>query len=478
MSTVSVRAGGLALQAVGEQKPAAQQAVLRHNLGAMMVDGTAFSVMVGLGENYFAPFALALSCSEVVAGMLASVPIFVGACMQMLNPWLVRRLGSNRRWVVLSVLLQAASLLVLFAGACRGQISTEMLFVALAVYWTMGMASSPAWSAWAATLVPKQIRARYFSKRTRFCQAGILVGFVGGGLALHWARSTGYVLPVFAGVFLIAALMRLVSGLSIATQTEPDPLAGTTHSVPFAETAWSLVGSREGRLLVYLWMVQFGTQVASPYFTPFMLGHLHFSYFDFMLVTATSMAAKTVAAPYFGIVAQRFGVHRLLLVGGIAVLPLPAYWILSHAVPHLLIVQVMAGVSWAAFELAAFLLFFEAIAPKHRTAMLTIYNFGQSTALILGSLLGGVILKMSGESYTGYMIVFGLSGLARVISVPLLIRLTRRDLPELARKHEPLSAEDAPQLLPISEAMQEDGTGPMLLPLPSAAVEQHSTAAA
>ena len=39
---------------------------LRRDLRLIVLDGVAFSVMVGLGETYLAPFALALGLSEVL----------------------------------------------------------------------------------------------------------------------------------------------------------------------------------------------------------------------------------------------------------------------------------------------------------------------------------------------------------------------------------------------------------------------------
>ena len=65
----------------------------------------------------------------------------------------------------------------------------------------------------------------------------------------------------------------------------------------------------------------------------------------------------------------------------------------------LLMIQVMAGVSWATYELAAFLLFFEAIDARQRIGMLTLYNLGNAAATVAGSLIGGGILMLLGEGH-------------------------------------------------------------------------------
>jgi DHA2 family multidrug resistance protein len=187
----------------------------------------------------------------------------------------------------------------------------------------------------------------------------------------------------------------------------------------------------DGRLLVYLWAMQAAAQVAAPFFTPFMLGTLHFSYAKFMLVVSTSLLAKAVALPTLGALAERFGAMRLLWIGGLIVIPLPTLWIISQATPFLLAIQLAAGAAWATYELAAFLLFFEAIDARQRIGMLTLYNLGYAAATVVGSLVGGAILAMIGENQAGYLVVFAASCLARILTLPLLRRVRKSAAPRI-----------------------------------------------
>src|SRR5579863_5101065 len=59
---------------------------LRKNLRNSVSDGAAFSVMVGIGETYFPAFVLALGMGEIAAGLIASIPLLVGAILQMISP--------------------------------------------------------------------------------------------------------------------------------------------------------------------------------------------------------------------------------------------------------------------------------------------------------------------------------------------------------------------------------------------------------
>ena len=69
--------------------------------------------MVGLGETYLPAFALAVGLGELVAGLVASVPLLAGGVLQTVSPWGIRRLGSHKRWVVLCATVQSLTFLPL-----------------------------------------------------------------------------------------------------------------------------------------------------------------------------------------------------------------------------------------------------------------------------------------------------------------------------------------------------------------------------
>jgi hypothetical protein len=349
---------------------------------------------------------------------------------------------------VACVVCQAVSFLPLAIAAAVGRIPVAVLFLMAAVYWGAGMASGPAWSTWVDTLIPERIRASYFGRRARLGQAGTLIGFAGGGLWLACGESLGSPLAAFAILFLVAALCRSVSALLLSRQSElPRPIE-LPRAAADGGVLRRLRNEGDGRLLVYLWAMQAAAQVASPYFTPFMLGELNFSYARFMLIVSMALVAKAVALPTLGVLARRFGALRLLWIGGLIVIPLPLFWMISQATPMLLLIQVMAGVSWATYELAAFLLFFEAIDARQRIGMLTLYNLGYAAATVAGSLVGGGILTLFGESHTGYLAVFAASGLARGLTVPLLRRV--RDSVAAGTHH------SRPATIPYPPASSED----------------------
>ncbi|MCL6503496.1 MAG: MFS transporter [Pirellulales bacterium] len=438
----------------------------------MLADGAAYSLMVGLGETYLPAFALALGLGEATAGLIVTVPMLLGAVVQLVAPEIARRVGSLRQMTVLCAAIQGLAFVPLVAGALAGEMAGWLLFGIASWYWAAGLATNAAWNTWVEGLVPGSLRARFFASRTRITQGGTLLGFVAGGLALQAGSGSAVgVLGAFAGVFAAAGASRLVSSWWLAQQSEA---AGVRDHRP---VRWRELLRRtrggDGSLLLYLLAVQVAVQISGPYFTPFLLKQLKVSYATFVVLVGTSFVGKILALPLWGRVARQGGARRLLWLGGLGIVPVAGLWLCSTSLAWLLLVQLIGGVVWAAYELAMFLMFFENIRLEERTSVLTTYNFGNALATFCGSMLGGGLLLAVGEQRTTYLALFAISTLARVATVVLLARVSSR---EEAREHlHAQAAEHRSGLTAVAPTTRGPG---MLTFVPPAAAASVATPAA
>lgn len=398
---------------------------LRKDLRAIYGDGVGFSVMVGMGETYVPALALAMGMGEIAAGWIVAAPLLLGAVLQLVSPLAVRRLRSHRRWVVLCAGGQAACCLAYAILALRGEAPAAMIFLVATLYWGMGMAGGPAWNTWVGTIIPARIRSRYLARRGRGCQAAVLAGLVLGGLSLQMGSDERYLLYVFAAMFVLSGVSRGVSTWFLFTQSEPQPVPSNHRLVAPGELIRRARRGADGRLLLFMLVMQAAVQITGPFFTPYLLGELRFSYAEYLLLISTAYVAKMAAFPFLGSVAKRYGSPWLLYASAAGIVPLSALWIFSANLGYLLIVQVFAGVIWAGYELATLLLLFERIDETERTSVLTLFNLANATALVGGALLGGTLLKLLGTDREAYHVLFGLSGAARLTALILMARLGR-----------------------------------------------------
>jgi MFS family permease len=400
-----------------------QNPVLQRDLRLILTDGASYSLMVGIGEAYVPAFALALGLGEVAAGLIATLPMLTGGLLQLVSPWAVRQLGSHRRWVVVCAVGQALSLLLMLALALAVGIPPWLVFLPATLYWAAGLAAGPAWNAWVDRIVPIAIRPTFFAKRTSISHTCVLVGIVAGGLILQTEPAGARAVSVFAILFFVAASSRLLSAVLLARQSEPADGSYLDQSgASYRELFRRMRGGWGLRLIIYLLTVQAAVHLSAPFFTPFMLVQLKLSYTQYMVLLSCGFLGKVMALPWAGRFATRVGAGRLLWVGGITIVPLSALWLVSHSMAFLIGLQIFGGMAWAAFELAMLLLFFETIPREQRVTMLSVYNAGNATAIVIGATLGATLMHSFTDIRSAYLTVFGVSGLARLLALLLIPR--------------------------------------------------------
>lgn len=454
----------------------------RKNLRASLGDAACYSVMVGLGESLFAAYALALGSGETVAGLVATVPMLTGAALQLAAPRGVAWLGSQRLWVVGASALQAISLLLMpLAALATGSVATLWVFIAATLYHAGVMSAGPVWNTWIDGIIPRSVRTHFLACRSRIAQFCTMLGFLIGGVALQLAASRGevsygpasygsamrgmapisstaaLVLGTFCGIFLVAALFRFGSVFFLAQHRERETMIPTFNRVSPRKLFGSDGKQLGGRIVLYLLAMQVAVQISGPFFGPFLLGEQKISYINFMTLMAISFLGKVVALPLWGRIARSAGPRRLMWLGGAAIVPISGLWIFaplfsnvrftlplwfasagsfsfSAETIYIALIQLLSGIAWAGYELAMVLMFLEAIPKRERTSVLTVYNFGNAAAMVLGGLIGGTLLRALGEDYFAYMVLFGLSSVMRGTT---LVCLSRASLAEEARAGEP-----------------------------------------
>ncbi len=418
---------------------------LHSDLRNMMIDVAMYGVMVGAGEAYFQAFAVENGASDTVAGLVATIPLLGGALLQLITPRGVAWAGSYRKWVVACACIQALAFVPLVIGALLGHIPAVFIFLVATVYWGGAYATGPAWMTWVGSIVPKPIKSKFFAKHARLVQITIVMAMLATGFAIQWGEKHGHALLLYAVFFLVAIIARFISAGALFRQSEPLTPAQAGHRVlslrevlrhfiPHRSSSVpsSAVGDidehnpkrYEGRALVYFLAMMAAVQIANPFIAPFLLKQLNTPVHSFTILLAVVFVAKAIMLPICGGLAKKYGPMRLLWVGGIAVIPLPLLWMVSHEFWFLIIIQIVTGIAAAMYEFGLFLLILETIHERDRTSVMTIFKFAEATAGIGGSLLGGWLLWWGGENILGYYIVFGVSTAMRLLAILLLIRLS------------------------------------------------------
>lgn len=387
---------------------------LRRSLIACTRDGVAYAVMVGLGETYFAAFALWLGASPTQVGLLTTLPILVGSALQLGTPFAASHVG-NRRWVIVSATAQALTFIPIAALAYGQRAPFWPLLAWLCVYWSLALGVNAPWNTWMGKMIPPELRGRYFGRRNVYIQAALLAALLTGGGFLHLTeRSTLGPAVGFVGLFLAAMIARFVSTYFLTRQHEPAAV-DAPPSTNVATILRGFFGEAHGRITRLIVLIYGAVHLSAAYFAPFMLNELKLSYAEFTLLNATVLVARVLSSAYWGDVARSFGNRRTLQVAATLLIPLSSLWVVSHNLLYLVTLQLYAGFAWSGFELLAILSFFDCTTEANRARVLALYSLLNGIAMVTSSVIGGVILRTLGPS--GYPVIFIGSTMLRAAAV-------------------------------------------------------------
>ncbi len=127
--------------------------------------------------------------------------------------------------------------------------------------------------------------------------------------------------------------------------------------------------------------------------------------------------AGIVSQPILGWLHDRFGAKWLLVASGLVFLLAPWSWIFVSEPWHIVLINALAGVLWAANLLAALNIVLEISPPDKRPTYMGLQQAGIFFASSIGPLFGGLLITS-----IGFRLVFFLSGAGRFLATLLLWR--------------------------------------------------------
>jgi MFS family permease len=382
-------------------------------------EGTAWAVMVGLGETYFIADAVRLHASALQLALTITLPLALAGAGPLTVLGFLGQRVRRKSLVISAVLAQALVLVSLSVTEHLGASTPSRLIALVCLYQIMGQGAGTAWSSWISDLVPHEVRGRYFGRRNRGVYIGTCVGLVTTGILLHWLEpvAPGQGLGVVGGTgfelaFLLAAAFRVVSGTLLCLSSEPE-FTGLAHREQALRFLKSDRGTRAFWLLGLVALFHFAVYTSAPYYGAFMLETLRFSYLEYMSVTVALIVIKSLVTPWWGGVIDRYSARGVWILALFAIAVVPVPWIFAHGLLVILLAQLCSGVSWSAFELSYFTLLLESSTRRTRPSLFAAQSLLVGWAQLGAGVLAAWMLPLLGNGYRGLFLV---SAVARLLA--------------------------------------------------------------
>ncbi|MCX9010413.1 MAG: MFS transporter [Candidatus Methanoperedens sp.] len=374
---------------------------IRYGLRNVIKDGLTSQAMGTLtGGIFLVAFALKLGASNMVIGLLAAIPS-LAQLIQIPSVYLVEKYRIRRPICVYSSALSRIFWLLIALIPFMFSLETGLavLIVALLLQSALGGIGGCGWNSWMRDLVPHDCLGSFFSKRMSLAAIlGSALSLAAGFYLDRWKNMFpenelyGYSILFFFGF-----LAGMLGVYFIARIPEPSmaPLGERLKlskliTQPFQDTNFR-------NLIMALGPWNFAVNLASPFFTVYMLKSLQLNMSFIIALTVLSQITNLAFLRIWGRFSDRFSNKSVLTICGTVFMLTVLAWTFTAppqksilTIPLLIAIHIFTGISNAGISLTSGNIGFK-LAPKGKaTGYLASMGIVNSLSAGIAPVLGGI----------------------------------------------------------------------------------------
>ncbi|MCM8797368.1 MAG: MFS transporter [Candidatus Omnitrophica bacterium] len=269
--------------------------------------------------------------------------------------------------------------------------------------------------------IPYRNRGKYFAWRNRIMGIVTVASSLAAGLVLRTFADN--VLHGFFIIFTAAVICRFISWYFLAKMHEPRFKIKPDAYFSLFDFLLRTRQSNFAKFVIFASMLIFCVNLASPFFSIFMLRDLKLNYITYTILVITVPIAQICAFNRWGIHADKVGNIKVIRGASFFIAGLPLWWVINRSPLFLVFAQIVSGFAWVGFNLCATNFIYEAVTPQKRVRCIAFFNVFIGIATCGGALVGGYISNYLPELF-GYKLLslFLLSSLLRFSAVFLFAK--------------------------------------------------------
>jgi len=371
----------------------------------LMLDLNRVILGSGLGMVFFstyngAPFSgfvRSLGVGDFMYGVLMAFPV-MGGLFQVLAAYVLERTGLRKKLFLISGVMQRIVIIpiVLIAYIMPQEykpFTIGFIMLMLLISAIGGSFNGVTFFSWMASIVPINIRGRFFGQRQLFFTITSLLGGLALGFLLDLiGGSLGYIV-----VLIIAAIFGLLDVACFIRIGDP-PMDIPDRNISLLKVWKEALGHRNFRKYLIFWSVwTFAVNLSAPFFNDYMLNFLNMKFLQITLLASTVYSIATVfSVRRWGNMIDKYGNKPVMQICGLGVVLLPFLWIFvtPATIGMIALINMLSGLFWCGVELTANNMMIGLSPEKNRSFY--IGSFSMVTA-IMGSIVayftGGILME-------------------------------------------------------------------------------------
>jgi MFS family permease len=383
-----------------------------------------YGVLSGVSATFTSVFALRLGASNLMMGLLTSLPALINVVFQIPAARLVERDWDRRRILLVSGFLSRLPAFLVALVPFLGGWQAQAVVYITALGTIPAAIANVAFTAMLADVVAPRDRARVVSVRNALLSAVTMVTVLASGRALDILPFPVNYQVIFTLAFLSSLLSLYYLGLVAIPQAErvSDGAAPSERLDPRRWLHTMLAQRDYVRFALGAFVYHWGLYLPLALYSIYRVRELGISEGWIGTLAMVESAITVVAYYIWGKVAERKGPRSVLLFGILGVSFYPLGTALSRSVTPLLLVAAISGISAPAWTLGLFNGLLE-VAPAERRAthvavFNTLMNVPGFIAPLLGTALAGLLGTRNALFVSAIVRIIAFLAFARLLSPP------------------------------------------------------------
>ncbi len=373
----------------------------------------------------------ALGANDLIYSVIMALPVLSGF-VQIISSYCLENSGKRKKMFLIGGLFQripwlfVGAVAVFFPSSLNSyRIWAVMFFILIASLG--GSFINVSFGSWIGSIIPVDIRGNFFSKRIMLGTAFTASAAVLTGLLLDAVPGyTGYAI-----IFAIASVFGIMDILCFIWVKEPYYEKPAVRLSLKSLVTEPFHDKNYVKFLLFMTAWSFGVNIPVPFFTVFMIEDLKMSFLSITLFQQFASSITTILfIRVWGKVVDRYGNKPVMKVSGliIALMPLLWFFVTPRTTFIILLVNMIAGISWPCFDMTAMNLSIWLAPEKKRSIYIAWYSIAISVfGIALAYIAGGALMQFTGpvlkDAHLLFVLGQKLSNFHILLFLSLFIRL-------------------------------------------------------
>lgn len=364
------------------------------------VEGAFAVASDNLAGPYLSLFAISLGASPSQIGMLSAFPNFLGNILQIPYGILAERMKDRRLLCIIGGLFARSSWILMafvpFLFPPEKRVSIVIILASFRII--MANMGAPAWAALQADIIPRSIRGKYYANRNVVLNICALLATLSANRLLGLDFPGNYQI-----IFIGAAILGITSTIlfvfipfkpSVSKEKTGNELSLRQEMEMFFS---SVKGNRDfTNYTMSSFVLNFGVTLAGSLFSVHFVQTLGGQPESWAIITGASITTQIIFQRYWGRLADVFGQKNVMSVAGLGIISLPVLWFVAPTSWFPIVINLISGIAWGGYNLAAFNLLLEITPDQNRSMYVGVYNTLMGVATSVGPLIGGFAAELLG----------------------------------------------------------------------------------